>query len=184
MMVAKIAGILSAAVIVGACSSAPKSNEVSAAYVPIAQYNNHTCDQLISEAESVRRSVPALESLVDKHRENQTGVEVVAWVLFFPAALALDKGEGNSSQLAKARGELQAIQTALLAKRCNSQLSASAASPSSASVGSAVAATNSKENTAVASPSDRLRELDKLKKDGLITEAEYSVKKQKLLEAL
>ena len=181
-MVAKIAGILSAAVIVGACSSAPKSNEVSAAYIPIAQYNNYTCDQLISEAESVRRSVPALESAVDKHRENQTGVEVVTWILFFPAALALDKGEANSSQLAKARGELQAIQTALLGKHCNNQISVTVASPSnpsSASTGSPVAT-----NSAAASPSDRLRELDKLRKDGLITEAEYSAKKQKLLEAL
>lgn len=183
-MVAKIVGVISAAVIVGACSSAPKSNEVSATYVPIAQYNNHTCDQLISEAESIRRSVPALEGAVDKHREHQTGVELVTWILFFPAALALDKGEGTSSQLAKARGELQAIQTALLGKHCNSQLSASATAASSASVGSVVAATNLKETTSIASPSERLRELDKLRKDGLITEAEFSVKKQKLLEAL
>jgi hypothetical protein len=183
-MVARIVGIMSVAVLVGACSSAPKSNEVSAAYIPIAQYNNYSCDQLISEAESVRRSVPALESAVDKHRENQTGVEVVTWILFFPAALALDKGEGTSSQLAKARGELQAIQTALLAKHCNSQLSASATTNSTVSVGSAVASASPKENATASSPSERLRELDKLKKDGLITEAEYSAKKQKLLEAL
>jgi hypothetical protein len=176
MMVAKLVGIMSVAVVVGACSSAPKSNEVSAAYVPIAQYNNHTCEQLISEAESIRRSVPALESAVDKHRESQTNVELVTWILFFPAALALDKGEGTSAQLAKARGELQSVQTALLAKHCNSQLSTS--------VGSGMAATNPKENTAVAPPGERLRELDKLRKDGLITDAEYSVKKQKLLEAL
>lgn len=168
---------MSAAVLVGACSSAPKSNEVSAAYVPIAQYNNHTCDQLIAEAESIRRSVPALEGLVDKHRENQTGVEVIAWVLFFPAALALDKGEGNSSQLAKAKGELQAIQAALLTKQCNTQLTvAGAAGASTAAV--------TKQNAVATSTSERLRELDKLKKDGLITEAEHKAKKAKLLEAL
>lgn len=183
-MVAKIVGIMAAAVIVGACSSAPKSNEVSAAYVPIAQYNNHTCDQLISEAESIRRSVPALESAVDKHRESQTNVELVTWILFFPAALALDKGEGASSQLAKARGELQSVQTALIAKHCSSQLSASVSTSSSTSVGLGAATTNLKENTAVASPGERLRELDKLRKDGLITDAEYGIKKQKLLEAL
>lgn len=183
-MVARIVGIVSAAVIVGACSSAPKSNEVSAAYIPVVQYNNYTCEQLISEAESVRRSVPALEGAVDQHRSNQTAVEVITWVLFWPAALALDKGEAQSSQLAKARGELQAIQTALLGKRCNSQLSAPATTDSGASVGSVVTTTNPKDNAAGASPSERLRELDKLRKDGLITEAEYSVKKQKLLEVL
>jgi hypothetical protein len=114
--VKKELAVLSMALAVSACSSAPKSNEVSAAYVPLAQYNNFTCEQLISEAESVRRSVPALESAVDKHRSNQTGVELVTWILFFPAALALDKGEGTSSQLAKAKGELQAVQTALMTK--------------------------------------------------------------------
>jgi hypothetical protein len=180
-MLKRTVAVASAAAMISACSSAPKSNEVSAAYIPVAQYNNYTCDQLISEVESVRRSVPALESAVDKHRESQTGVEVITWVLFFPAALALDKGEGNSSQLAKARGELQAIQTAMMAKQCNTQVSTSAtAVPRTAGI-----ATSSPTGiTSVASPSERLRELDKLKKDGLVTEAEYSAKKQLLLEAL
>lgn len=113
-------GILSivAVIALSACSSAPKSNEVSAAYVPTAQYQNLTCEQLITEAEAVRRSVPALESAVDKHRSQQTGVEVVTWVLFWPAAFLLDKGEGTSSQLAKAKGELEAIGLAMKSKKC------------------------------------------------------------------
>jgi hypothetical protein len=178
-MLNKSVATLSIAALISACSSAPKSNEVSAAYIPVAQYNNHTCDQLLSEVEGIRRSIPALETSVDKHRESQTGIEVITWVLFFPAALALDKGEGNSSQLAKARGELQAIQTAMMAKQCNTQLTNSVTvAPSSAT-----AATQPKES-ATASAAERLRELDKLKKDGLVTEAEYIAKKQKLIEAL
>jgi PBP1b-binding outer membrane lipoprotein LpoB len=106
------------ALILGACSSAPKANEVSAAYVPASQYQSMTCEQLITEAESIRRSVPALESAVDKHRSNQTGVEVVTWLLFWPAAFALDKGEATSSQLAKAKGELEAISLAMKSKKC------------------------------------------------------------------
>jgi hypothetical protein len=102
------------------CSSAPKSNEVGAAYVPSAQYSSMSCDQLLAEAESVRRSVPALEQAVDKHRSSQTGVEVVTWVLFWPAAFLLDKGEGTSSQLAKAKGELDAIGITMKSKKCGS----------------------------------------------------------------
>ena len=109
--------LTSLSLIVG-CSSAPKANEVSAAYVSTAQYTNLSCDQLIAEAEAVRRSVPALEDAVNKHRSNQTGVEVVSWVLFWPAAFLLDKGEATSSQLAKAKGEIDAIGLAMKTKRC------------------------------------------------------------------
>jgi uncharacterized protein YcfL len=111
--------LLAAALICAGCSSAKKANEVSAAYVPIHRYSTMTCQQLVSEAEGLRRSTPALEAAVDSHRSQQTGVEVVTWILFWPAAFALDKGEKQSNELAQARGELQAIQQALLSNNCN-----------------------------------------------------------------
>ena len=104
--------------VLAACSSAPKATEVSAAFIPVAQYSNMNCQQLIAEAESVRRSVPGLEAAVDKHRSNQTGVEVVTWILFWPAAFLLDKGEATSGQLAKAKGELEAINLAMKTQKC------------------------------------------------------------------
>lgn len=109
--------LTSLTLIVG-CSSAPKASEVSAAYVPTGYYTNMSCEQLVSEAEAVRRSVPALEDAVNKHRSNQTGVEVVTWVLFWPAAFMLDKGEATSGQLAKAKGEIEAIGLAMRSKKC------------------------------------------------------------------
>ena len=86
--------------------------------MPAGFYTNMTCEQLIAEAEAVRRSVPALEDAVNKHRSNQTGVEVVTWILFWPAAFMLDKGEATSGQLAKAKGEIEAIGLAMRTKRC------------------------------------------------------------------
>jgi hypothetical protein len=105
--------------LISGCSTAKKASEVSATYVPVYRYANMTCIQLINEAESLRRATPALEATVDKHRSNQTGIEVVTWILFWPAAFALDKGEKESNELAQARGELQAIQQALLSNNCN-----------------------------------------------------------------
>ena len=103
---------------ISACSTAPKSTEVRAAYVPTSSYQYMTCDQLISEAEAVRRSVPGLEAAVDNHRTQQTGVEVITWLFFWPAAFALDKGEATSSQLARAKGEMDAISLAMRSKKC------------------------------------------------------------------
>ena len=114
----QIAFATAAFLVMAGCSSAPKSNEVGSAYVSSAQYASFTCDQLINEAESVRRSVPGLEAAVDKHRDSQKTVELVTWILFWPAAFALDKGTENSSQLAKAKGELEAISLAMKSKKC------------------------------------------------------------------
>lgn len=107
-----------AALALVACSSAPKSSEVTADYIPTARYESMSCEALNMEAESIRRSVPGLAEAVDKHRSQQTGVEVVTWVLFWPAAFLLDKGEGTSSKLAQAKGELEAVQAAKQNKGC------------------------------------------------------------------
>jgi hypothetical protein len=112
-----IVALIGSAMLSG-CSGAPRAADVSAEYVPTAQYSNYSCEQLFAEAESLRRSTPALEAAVDSHRATQTGVEVVTWVLFWPAAFLLDDGDKQSSQLAQARGQLQAIQMQLQNKKC------------------------------------------------------------------
>jgi len=86
----------------------------------------------VTEAESIRRSVPGLAAAVDKHRSNQDGVEFIAAILFWPALFALDKGEATSTQLARAKGELEAVGTAMQAKRCGSSPSQTAFAPAPA----------------------------------------------------
>lgn len=181
--------LLALALIFSGCSSAPKSSEVSAAYIPITQYGNHTCEQLVAEAEAVRRSIPGLEAAVDAHRSNQTGVEVVTWVLFWPAAFALDKGEQSSSQLAKAKGELQAIQVALMTNKCSGGGRTGEATVSRQADGMQPGLNASQASVPASSvigqsAADKLRALEGLKKDGLITEAEYISKRSQLLEKL
>ena len=100
------------------CSSAQKSSEVTTKYVPASQYASLSCEQLITEAEIIRARTPGLAAAVDKHRKNQTGVEVVTWVLFWPAAFLLDDGSEMSSELAEAKGQLEAIQQNLITKKC------------------------------------------------------------------
>lgn len=139
----KIQSVLAVAclAVLAGCSSAPKSNEVTATYVPTSNYKDFTCEQLVAEAEGIRRSVPALASAVDKHRSNQDGVELVTWILFWPAAFALDKGSDTSGQLAKAKGELEAVTLAMQTKGCGQATQAgqqvAAAQPATAASASA-----------------------------------------------
>jgi len=101
-----------------ACSNAKHSYEVQSNYVPASRYAHLSCEQLISEAEALRARTPALAAAVDEHRKSQNGVEVVTWVLFWPAAFMLDDGSDNAQQLAQAKGDLEAIQQNLLSKDC------------------------------------------------------------------
>lgn len=110
--------IIAAAILAVGCSSAPKSSEVGANYVPSNRYESMSCERLANEAESIRRAIPALAQAVDAHRSQQTAVEVVTWVLFWPAAIMLDKGADKSSQLAAAKGELEAITVAQRNAKC------------------------------------------------------------------
>lgn len=142
-----------------ACSSAPKSSEVGAMYIPSNRYSMMSCEQLAGEAESIRRSTPALEAVVDSHRDLQTNIEVVTWLLFWPAAFALDKGEQKSAPLAQARGELQAIQQALSAGECRN-LNINKISHS--------------KNKPAQNVEDRLALLKKLRDQSLINDNQYN----------
>lgn len=150
MKLVHLAFASTAMAVLAGCSSAPKSNEVAAAYVPTAQYQAMTCEQLVAEAEGIRRALPALSSSVDEHRKNQDGVELVTWILFWPAAFALDKGEGKSSQLARAKGEYDAISLALRTKNCDKpQMTATSAGGATATAVVATANTEMGRDTYV-----------------------------------
>lgn len=113
----KITLVLTFLILVG-CSSAKKSSEVTTKYVPASNYMHLSCEQLIAQAEVIRARTPGLAAAVDEHRKSQTGVEVVTWVLFWPAAFLLDDGSEMSSELAEAKGQLEAIQQNLYTKKC------------------------------------------------------------------
>lgn len=101
-----------------ACSNAPKSHEVAADAMSSVPYESMSCDRLRIEEASLSRQSNEAAAAVDAHRSKQTGVEVVTWVLFWPAAFALDKGQEHSSRLSRIKGEHEAVRKALLVNRC------------------------------------------------------------------
>jgi len=110
--------LVSSTLLIG-CSSAKKASEVHSKYIPASRFSNLSCDQLVREAEILRSRSPALANAVDKHRKNQTGVEVVTWVLFWPAAFMLNDGSDTSDEYAEVKGNLEAIQQNLITKKCS-----------------------------------------------------------------
>lgn len=101
------------------CSSAQRSSEVNAVYVPADQYKSMSCEELSSSAEELRKRTPSLAKAVDDARKSDKLVEAGGWFLFAPALLFLDGNAEESAALASAKGQLDAIRTASITAECS-----------------------------------------------------------------
>jgi hypothetical protein len=102
------------------CTSAKKSSEVPKIYVSSAQYKALNCTELVQESEKLRAVEAGLSQVVDGNYKNQKDIELVTWILFWPAAFALDEKRSDADALGKARGELDAIRDSMISKKCGS----------------------------------------------------------------
>ena len=95
-----------------ACTSAKQASEVTAAFVPATNYAGLTCSELQAAAERIRATTPAIEMAVQEAYKRDRMKEQVGWWLFAPALLFMEGNAEQQTQLALAKGQLQAIQTA------------------------------------------------------------------------
>ena len=77
-----------------------------------------SCESLTSEARRVRHSVADLKNEVDDAYDTDKTAEAVTWILFWPAAFAMDGNKEEASRFAEAKGQADAIRAALLEKGC------------------------------------------------------------------
>lgn len=111
--------LLTAVVLLVGCSTAQRSSEVNAVYVPAEQYKNMSCEDLSASAEDIRKKTPALAKAVDDARKTDKLVEAGGWLLFAPALLFMDGNAQESAALASAKGQLEAIRTASITANCS-----------------------------------------------------------------
>ena len=103
---------------VTACTNAQRSTEITPQYVSTYKYDGMTCKQLRREADDIRYREPQLARRVDQHYQEQKDLESTAWILFWPAIFAMDDGTGQSDQLSRLRGEMEAITKVMRNKNC------------------------------------------------------------------
>ena len=104
------------AVVLTGCASAPK--DIAPAYVSTGLYENLSCNQLRSEAEGVSARAAAANGQQDKNRGSDVAMTTVAVVLFWPAAFFM-KGDGAAAaEVARLKGEMQAIEQVNRIKNC------------------------------------------------------------------
>jgi uncharacterized protein YceK len=106
---------------------ASKSENIAAAYVSPNQYASYTCKMLEEEATRVSSRAIAASGAQDSKATNDAVATGVGVVLFWPA-LFLIKGEGaGAAEVARLKGEMDAIEQASIQKRCSIQFRKAAA---------------------------------------------------------
>lgn len=122
-----VVGVACAAAVVGCAKS---SDEVTATYVSPNQYGSYSCPQLSEEASRISSRASIAAGTQDQKRSNDSVATGVAIIVFWPAAFLVGGNDQNTAELARLRGEMEAIEQASVLKRCGIQFRRSAPSAS------------------------------------------------------
>ena len=82
-------------------------------------YQDYDCSQLAAEAQRVTSHAQRAAGVQDEKATNDAVATGVAVVLFWPAAFFVSGGDGQTAaELAKLRGQKEAIEQAAIQKKC------------------------------------------------------------------
>ncbi|PCJ74704.1 MAG: hypothetical protein COA53_07865 [Rhodobacteraceae bacterium] len=100
---------------------ATKSADISATYVSPVQYETYSCRQLGEEASRVSSRAAQAMGVQDEQASSDAGVTAISLILFWPAMFFIDGDKGNATEVARLKGEMEAIEQASIQKSCDIQ---------------------------------------------------------------
>ena len=110
-------GVVPAAL--SACASG--SGDIKAAYVSPLAYGNFSCDQLRQEATRVSSRAIQASGAQDSQATKDAVATTAAVIIFWPAAFFVRGDNANAAELARLKGEMEAIEQASIQKNCGIQ---------------------------------------------------------------
>jgi hypothetical protein len=110
------ATVLCAFVLTTACTTAGRN--VAANYVSPMQYAPYDCSQIQQELVRISGRVNQLTGQLDQAANNDAVMAGVGMLLFWPALFALGGGKQQEGELARLKGEYDALQIASTNKKC------------------------------------------------------------------
>jgi hypothetical protein len=102
-----------------ACAS--RSENISAAYVSPMTYQPYSCNQLREEATRVSTRAIQVTGTQDQKATNDAVATGVGVVLFWPALFFIRGDSTTAAELARLKGEMEAIEQASIQKNCGIQ---------------------------------------------------------------
>lgn len=114
-----------ACIVLAGCASS--SEDVASTYISPVTYENYTCSQLVAELQNISVRVHEVAGSVDHAATNDKIAMGVGIVIFWPALLMV-KGDGVQHQeLARLKGEYDAVNEEMIHKNCSTDSSQDAA---------------------------------------------------------
>jgi hypothetical protein len=101
---------------------ATKGAEVQASYVPAARYSDLDCKTLSIEIVEVQTRAGQLSGALDSAAGKDAGLVAVGVILFWPALFFVGGDKGKEAELARMKGEHEALTRAYKQKNCDSQV--------------------------------------------------------------
>jgi hypothetical protein len=110
-----IVAVTAAFAVSGCASSADK---VAPVYVSPLQYDAYNCQQIGEEARRIAARASEAVGVQNEQARSDATTTAVAIVIFWPAAFFLDGDNEKTAELARLKGELQAIEQSAIRKQC------------------------------------------------------------------
>lgn len=108
----KTLAVLAVILCLAGCATAPEN--IPPSYISEMSYNQYTCEQLAQEQ---TRLSAALATTCDAQRQCRSND--VAGVIFLGLPVSSLSGSNQASEVARLKGELQALQKAAILKNCS-----------------------------------------------------------------
>jgi hypothetical protein len=118
MKTIKTFAALATALSLTAAGCASRSEDVAASYVSPTTYSGYSCRELRAEAERVSAAARAAAGVQDSARTKDTVATTAAIVVFWPAAFFVGGNSAQTGELARLKGQMQALQDASIQKKC------------------------------------------------------------------
>lgn len=112
-----IAAATIAALVIPACATRPEN--VTASHVSSSRYAERTCKSLARELDEVRDALRAQSAKLNDKATQDTVVTGVGVILFWPVLFALGNNAGLEGDVARLKGEEQAIRRQMREQECD-----------------------------------------------------------------
>ena len=117
-----LSACLACAILLSGC--AEKSENIQASYVSPIQYSGFSCKQLSEEGARLSARAAQVAGVQDKNAQSDAVATGVSLVLFWPALFFIGGNKENAAELARLKGEMEALEKASIARNCGISFSA------------------------------------------------------------
>ena len=115
-MIKQSIAVAVAAVLLTGCATNP--NQIAPSYVSPVLYNNLTCEQLAGEAARVSSAAAAASGVQKTQAGKDAAMVGIGLVLFWPSLFFIGGDKQSAAEVARLKGEMNAIEAANVQKQC------------------------------------------------------------------